>query len=463
MKSRLETVYLKCPVWAQNALLSLYGYKIHKARYGGNYSGFLKKIRGNLNLDKKQLLEYQAKNLRELIQQAAHNVPYYHHLFNKNHITADSIKTLDDLQKIPILGKDPLRQDPERFINQRYHKKDLNTIYTSGTTGTPLKIYCTSETRQLNYAFYDRFLEQAGINRKGRKVTLGGRTIVPSEQMHPPFWRYSQFQKNLFFSSYHLTEGNIPHYIDKFSKFQPEYIDSYPSSLYVIAKYAAEHNINLKGIIKAITTSAETLFPEQREIIESVFGVPIFDQYGAVEMCVFVSQCKNLNYHIQMDYGIIEYLRNDGTQAKPGEEAEIICTGFINPVMPLIRYHIGDRGIFSDKPCRCGSNFPVMEKILGRMDDIILTPDGRKVGRLGPVIRGFPVKEVQYIQEKVSELIVLIVKDAGFNTFTTERELIKELQKRVGTKIDLKFKYVDKIERSSGGKLRTLISKIGLN
>ena len=70
------------------------------------------------------------------------------------------------------------------------------------------------------------------------------------------------------------------------------------------------------------------------------------------------------------------------------------------------------------------------------------------------------MQEAQYIQEKINELIILIIKDDGFNSHT-ERDLIKELQKRVGRKIALKIKYVDKIKRSAGGKLRSIISKLG--
>ena len=263
----------------------------------------------------------------------------------------------------------------------------------------------------------------------------------------------------MLFSSYHITEENIPYYIDKLVKFKPDYIDAYPSSLYSIARYAQKHNINIKKVTNGITTSAETLLPDQRETIETVFGVPVTDQYGAAEMCIFVGQCKKGNYHIHSDYAVVEFLKEDGSQAGPGEEAEIVCTGLINPVMPLVRYRIGDRGILSDKKCKCGSPFPVMEKILGRMDDVIVTPDDRRVGRLSPVLKGFPVKEVQYIQKTVDALEVLIIKDCGY-TGDTDKDVISELRKRLGHDICIGIKYASVIKRGRGGKLKTVISHI---
>jgi phenylacetate-CoA ligase len=229
--------------------------------------------------------------------------------------------------------------------------------------------------------------------------------------------------------------------------------------LYTIASFAKDHNISLINITKGITTSAETLFAEQREVIETAFGVPIFDQYGAAEMCVFVGQCREGTYHIHIDYGIIEFLRDDGTPAPAGEEAEIVCTGLINPVMPLIRYRIGDRAVLSDETCKCGSIFPIVENVLGRIDDVIITPDGKQVGRLSPVFKGLPVKEVQYIQRDKNSVIVQIVKTEGY-TVETEKQSIHELRKRLGNEIAIQLKYVESIPRGEGGKLKSIISHI---
>lgn len=459
MKSILEDAILKGPVFLQNIALSIYGLKSQYIRYGGNYTKYYKTASSHLKYTQTELNAYIESTLIKTINDAVENAPYYGELFQRENIPSNTIKTIEDLKKIPVLEKDEVRKAPQNFINKTFNTNRLLVIHTTGTTGTPLKVYSNAETRQRNYAFYNRFLNQAGIAFKRKRATFGGRIIVPSRQTLPPFWRYSYFQKNLLFSSYHLTDENIPFYIQQLTKFKPDYIDTYPSSLFCIAQYAKSHNINLRGITKGITTSAETLFPEQRHVIEAVFGVPIFDQYGAAEMCVFVGQCVEGKYHIHTDYGVIELLREDGSEAKPGEEAEIVCTSFINPVMPLIRYRIGDRGVFSDRPCKCGSIFPVMEKILGRIDDIIITPDGKKIGRLSPVMKGFPVKEIQFVQEVQSEVDIFIVKAPGYDD-DTEVELISQLRNRLGEVISINIKYVDRINRGKGAKLKSIVSLI---
>lgn len=459
MKSLSENIFLKTPVFLQNIALSLYGLKIRHIRYGGDFKSCFAQVKFQRKLNYSEIKDHINTSLRNTIRDAVKNVPYYRELFRREKLVCDDIKTVDDLYKIPLLEKLLLRKDPLKFVNEKYDKKKLLCLHTTGTTGTPLNIYCNNLTRQSNYAFYDQFLEENNINYRGKRATFGGRIIVHPRQKKSPFWRYSYFQKNMLFSSYHLTEKNIPLYIEKLRQFQPSYIDAYPSSIFSIAKYAQKYNINLHNITQRITTSAETLFQEQREIIESTFGVQVFDQYGAAEMCVFVGECEYGNYHINSDYGAVEVLNKDGIDVEPGEEGEIVCTGFINPIMPLIRYRIGDRGILSDKKCKCGSPFPVMEKILGRMDDVIITPDGRRVGRLSPVLKGFPVKEVQYIQETIDFLEIYVVKE---DTYSEKNELQfkKELEKRLGNKITFRFNYIEKIPRNPGGKLQTIISRI---
>jgi phenylacetate-CoA ligase len=174
-------------------------------------------------------------------------------------------------------------------------------------------------------------------------------------------------------------------------------------------------------------------------------------------MCVFVGQCREGRYHVRPDYGAVEILRN-GVPVAPGEEGEIVCTGFINPAMPLIRYRIGDLGRWSTDGCTCGLDTPILAEILGRRDDVIITPDGREVGRLSPVLKGYPIEDGQYIQDETGRLTVLLVpsRPLGENILAS---LEKELRKRVGPDLPVAFRCVEAIPRGPGGKFRAVISR----
>jgi phenylacetate-CoA ligase len=430
-------------------------------RHAGHYRRYYDAAVARNKFNRQQLDEYADDVLINMLRKAIEHVPYYRQLHQAGQFPIEKVKGVADISALPLLEKTAIRLNPEQFVNETYPLKDLSVITTTGSTGTPLRIYCNANVRQQNYAFHDRFLTMSGVDKNGMRATIGGRIIIPSANRKPPFWRYSYFQKNVLFSSYHLNATNIEQYIEKLRLIKPDHIDSYPSSIYSIASYAQRHEISLKGITKAIVTSGETLFDDQKATIQEQFGACVFDQYGSAEMNVLVNSCAQGQYHLHSDFGVLEILNSNGENAKSGEEGDVVCTGFINDVMPLIRYRIGDRAVAGDKNCSCGSALPTIARILGRDDDVIITPEGDRVGRLSPVLKGFPVKEAQYVQETIAEIKVLLVVDTAYNS-DDEAKLVKELRMRVGNKINIVFDYVDRIERGKGGKLKSIVSKLNL-
>jgi phenylacetate-CoA ligase len=258
------------------------------------------------------------------------------------------------------------------------------------------------------------------------------------------------FNNNTLFSSYHLSEANIPAYIKKLHELNPIFIDSYPSAIYTIAQYIINRRIPNQIRPLAIITSSETLLEHQREAISRAFGCKIFDQYGNAEMAAFVCQCELGSYHVNMEYGIIELLE-DGKPVPPGVRGELVCTGFLNKTMPLIRYKIGDSAVFSSHACECGRQTPCLESVEGRVDDIIMTTDGRMIGRLDPIFKGTSgIKETQIVQESPNYIAVKLVKGEAYKPGMGQ-DVIDELKKRVGDSMKIELVYVDQMERSSTG------------
>ncbi len=458
----IDRIYSIFPVFIQNLLVSLYGLRQGRLQRGGEYRHFLKILSANSAMDENALSALQLSKLKNLIALCERDVPYYRDIFEQCGISSANIASLNDLRRFPLLEKESVRRNPETFLNPLYNPSRLLRVSTSGTTGTPLRIYFNSSVRQLNYAYYDRFLSMSHIPYDGKRATFGGRVVAPVNQRKPPYWRLSRFQKNLLFSIYHLKPEHLSAYAQRLKSYVPDFIEAYPSAITPLARFINHHSVDMHGVTNAIVTSAETLLPSQRKEIESAFGAPVVDQYGSAEMAVFIGQCKAGRYHVHPDYGVVEFLNADGGSAKPGEEAEIVCTGFVNTVMPLIRYRIGDRGVYSDRPCECGLQFPVVEQILGRVDDAVMTPDGGSVSRFGAVLYGLPVKEVQYEQHNRNELVVKIVRDSSY-TGATEKQIVTALRKRLGAEIAIVFSYVETLERGPRGKLKTILSHLDSN
>jgi phenylacetate-CoA ligase len=455
-----EKIYFNSPLFIQNILISVYGYKLYRERYTGNHKKYLQQLLASQFYSRQEVNKSTNESFLDIVRYAMKKVPFYRELYGKCGVSPDRINSIYDIDKLPMLSKEQIRQNPERFLADEFQKDNIITINTSGTTGKTLKVFVDYDARRYAYAFFSRLKKWAGINCKLANVTFAGRAIVSPDRNRPPFWRRNIKMNNYLFSSYHLSDANLGFYVKKLQQIQPHFIDSYPSSIYILAKYMLENNIN--GIYpKAIITSSETLLDFQRKTIEDVFQCPIFDQYGCAEQVVFISQCEKGTYHIHPEFGYVEFIREDGSKAEPGELARLICTGFTNRAMPLIRYDIGDTGILSkNQNCSCGRNFPVIEKILGRTDDILVMRDGRQVGRLDPVFKGLQsIKETQIIQEDLDNVILKIVPGENYNDNEADI-IVYELKKRLGSQTDITVEIVSEIPRTSSGKFRAVISKV---
>jgi phenylacetate-CoA ligase len=175
-----------------------------------------------------------------------------------------------------------------------------------------------------------------------------------------------------------------------------------------------------------------------------------------------IVECDHGGLHVKPEHSVLEFLDPEGHPARPGELAEIVATGFGNDALPLIRYRTGDTAIVSDRPCECGRGGPTVLSVTGRVEDIIVTPEGRHVGRLDHVFKDSPnVREAQLIQESLETLTVRVVRRDDYNAADTAR-ITQYLRERLGDRMQFEFDFVDRIPRGANGKFRFVISRVGL-
>jgi phenylacetate-CoA ligase len=192
-------------------------------------------------------------------------------------------------------------------------------------------------------------------------------------------------------------------------------------------------------------------------MLERAFACTVFDHYGSAEMVALITQCEAATYHIVPEFGFVELLDGD-RQVQPGETGEIVATGFINPVMPLVRYATGDHAVMGRGTCSCGRSGQTIERIEGRMDDVIVTPEGNLVGRLDPIFKAVSsLHETRIVQDMKDHVRVEIVASSEF-THQMEGALQSELRSRLGPRMRIDIVRVSGIERTGGGKLRTVVN-----
>ncbi len=456
MSGLATRVYAAAPVWMQNLMISAYGLKLRRLRYGAGQRNALAALRQSERLGVEALQELQLRELNRVIALARDTVPFY----ASRGLPDEPLRHLAELGRLPLTAKSDLRQPAAVITSSRYRGVRLEEVHTGGTTGTPLTIYCTRETLQRNYAFFGRFREWAGIGPDARVATFAGRILVPPGQTRPPYWRHNLAARTLLFSSYHISPATVGAYVDALERFRPQLIDSYPSSLEPIARYILAHGGRLRQAPTAIITSSETLTPEVRDLLELAFGCKVFDHYGAAEMAALITQCEAGSYHVNPEFGIVEVLR-DGIPAGPGEAGDLIATSFINPAMPLLRYVTGDSAIQGTGPCACGRAFPTLLGIEGRRDDVLITPDGRRIGRLDPIFKAVAsLHETRIVQDAADHVRVEMVL-TGELAGEEEASLRRELANRLGPAMRIDMVRVPELPRTARGKLRAVVNEVG--
>jgi len=369
------------------------------------------------------------------------------------------VKKVKDLEKLPILHKEPIRKQPEDFIDLRLKKKRLRSNHTSGTTGKPLTFWFDRTAIQRYFAYYEgRSKNWADLKLGERYAMLGGKFICPIDQKAPPFWRYNKAWPQLYFSGFHLSPQYMDYYLEAMKKYEIRVLMGRTSSLHHLAVHALNSGINIK--LRSVQTQGENLFTWQRRDIEKAFQTEVYDFYGLIELVAFVSECAHHQLHLSPEVGVAELLDKQNKPVVPGESGRIIATGLLNKAMPLIRYDTGDKATAQPNgQCPCGRTLPLIEDIDGRVDDCIYTPDNRLIDRLAAALAPAQnIVESQLIQETINRVIVRFVP--GQNYSSSDGELIvKSLKKRIG-EMEIILEPVDQIPRGPTGKFQFVISKL---
>ena len=403
-----------------------------------------------------RLVEMQNQKLRHIVNYAYENVPYYHTLFNSLKLKPGDIQTQADLQYLPVLEKETVRQNPEAFVSVKKRRSFLYKCYTSGTTGKPLTIYRDLENVWFEHATLQRQWAWGGLDYTDYYATLKGEMLMPKHRSTPPYWKNNPAEHKLMMSIFHLSGRTVNDYLFALYKFKPTAIEGYPSTVHVLARLMDEHQIRFP--VRAVFTSSEMLTEEQRDLIVKVFDAPVYDFFGSVERVAAIHTCEHGNYHVLPEYSVVEYLPINGNNGKG--YFQLVGTTLNNEAMPLLRYRIGDVVVPSAKACSCGREMPVIQQIDGRQDDYILTPTGKWITRLDFIFKSVPgIVEGQIVQTEIDQVIVKIVPDSDYKK--ENGTMVKaKLADRLRDNISIQVQEVSSIPRGGRGKFRGIISYV---
>jgi phenylacetate-CoA ligase len=452
------------PVFAQNIMLSAYGYGWMKRRLNGVFKEQVTAFKKRETYSAEEWHRYQTVALRKLLLHCLETVPYYKRVFKNIGLTRADISNfkLEDVDKIPLLEKEDLRKYGKTLLMSEKYDRRGTYLPTSGSTGTPLEIYFSTTFHQIWQAAMEaRVRNWAGVTHKMPRGMIGGRKVIPRPDAKPPYYRYNIFEQQTYFSAYHISEKTVQNYVEGMKKNNVQWMTGYAVANYLLAKLINDSGIEAPQL-KAVVTSSEKLLPGMRDEFYKAYGCKVYDSYSGNEACGLISENPNGELLFSPDTGIMEVLDDNLKQQELGVEGEVVFTGLINFDQPLIRYRIGDLITLSkNQQSTHPWSMPVVEEIAGRIEDKVKTTDGKIMVRFHSLyynIQG--IIRAQIVQESHGSFAFNIEIDNSFNKVVAEKIIEERLRSQINGVESIVFNYPRSIPNQPSGKFKSVISKI---
>lgn len=445
-----ETLYGRLPVFAQNAAASWHGWRLRRRRFAGEFRAVLADYVGREHWSRERVAAFRNERLRVFVAAAA-KIPYYRDMFARHGLAPENVRTLADLESLPVLDRPTVRRVAGELAAAAAPGPRL-ACRTSGSTGAGLEFPATRRAEQEQYAVWWRYRLALGIGLGTPCLYLGGRQVVPARQRRPPFWRYNRAGRQILFSAYHLSAATAPAYLAEMRRVGAAWLHGYPSMLALLASYALEHRLRLR--LKWVTLAAENALASQRDVIRAAFGVAPAEHYGLAEAVASCSECPRGRLHVDEDFAAVEF------QPLGGDSFRVVGTNLSNPAFPLLRYDTGDVATVTGATCGCGRPGRVVDALDGRREDYVLTRTGTRLGRLDHIFKDMTrIREAQIRQAAPGRMTLAVVRGHGYG-LDDERRLRRATLQRVGREMAFDVAYVDTLPRTANGKLRFVASTL---
>ena len=407
-----------------------------------------------------KLEQYRLERLRNLLTKTGQHVPYYRDCFKRLGFNPQTIESLDELQKLPLLTKAIIRAEGDRM------KSDIATglarFNTGGSSGEPLIFFIGNERVSHDVAAKWRATRWWNVDIGDPEIVVWGSPIELTSQDRVRQIRDRLMRTHLL-PAFEMNEANLDSFVETIRATRPAMLFGYPSSLSLIARHAEKRGKPMNDLgIKVTFVTSERLYDHQRDDIARIFGCPVANGYGGRDAGFIAHQCPQGGMHLTAEDIIVEIVDKDGQPVPKGQAGEVVVTHLATSEFPFIRYRTGDIAVLSTKSCACGRGLPMLEEIQGRTTDFIVAADGTIMHGLAVVypIRDIPgIASFKVVQETLQRVVVQIVPEN--NCGQQVEALISEgIKARLGQGVEVEVLRVSEIPREKSGKFRYVQSLI---
>lgn len=397
---------------------------------------------------RKEIENIQLSRLKGLVTHAYATVPLYRELFDRAGVRPDNIGTLSDIQKLPIVTKNDFRDGfPQRCTSSAVSRQRWLPDSTSGSTGRPFQFIRDPEFSDASLANTFRTYTWTGMEMGDRNFSLWGYHDTPlSVKILNTLIRktmLSSFDVDRLFREYYRILQSA----------RPMMLEAYSASVTQFASLLSQNSL-LDLDIPITISSAETLYPHHKEIIEKTLHTSVYNRYGSRECGCVAQECqKHEGLHINAESYIVEVVNNGEKDGR----GRIVITNLTNYAMPFIRYDTEDVGVMGTESCSCGRGLPVLKSVEGRATDFVRLPNGNDLSFLFFNYffeqYGAYLTQFQVVQDARDHLTLNLVVTGRYND-DKERELREGIMKQTDNSVTLTINKVAEIPREASGKYR---------
>jgi phenylacetate-CoA ligase len=411
------------------------------------------------SVDFKKILAIPDEEFENYVIEKRNEIVNFHlqnNSFYQNLVEESNVENWNDL---PVLTKKDLQQPLKERISKGFSEKKIFVNKTSGSSGDPFIFAKDKACHALTWAsiIYRFGWYDIDFNTSFQARFYG----IPLDFIGNKKERLKDYLSNRYrFSIFDLSDAVLENVLEKFRQKKFDYINGYTSSILLFAKFLKQKNICLKTVcpsLKVCFVTSEMLFEQDKLLMETQFGIPVVNEYGASELDLIAFQNRNNEWQVNSETLFVEILDENNQPVVHGKEGKIVVTSLYNKAHPFIRYEIGDIGVLDEK-----STFkkPLLKKLIGRTNDVAVLPSGKK----SPGLTFYYVtKSIIEDDGNVKEFIIKQTKiDAFYVDYVSEIDLslsqIKNIEKAIELYLEpnLKFTFNRKpfLERTKRGKLK---------
>lgn len=440
-------------------------YPLHERLLARPTCTYLAAIEASQWLERDRLETLQFDRLKRLLSTALRHSPWHAERIRSAGLDLAESARLgwDDLRRLPLMDRADARDHGDAMV-WRGVPGGAQPYTTGGSSGEPL-IFHYGKTRQAaDQAARIRARRWWGVDVGDPEVYLWGAPIELSRTDRIKSFRDRLFNQ-LLLNAFAMSPAQMDRYLDALSAFQPCCMYGYASSLALLAAHGRERGRRPRwSRLRVVCTTGEPLFPHQRELIESYFGVPAANEFGSRDAGFLAHQAPGGEL-LQFSEGVIlEVLCADGSPAAAGEVGEAVITGLNSEAQPFIRYRTGDLVRLSDEPSRTGRGLHVISEVIGRQTDFLVRADGTIMHALAAIyiLRSVPgVAEFKVIQEAVDALRVNLVVTPAWRPAAVAA-IEAQFRQRLGMAVRVEVAVVESIPPEPSGKHRYVVSRVPL-